>query len=88
MLKEIYEQPSSIENAMRGRFDEDEATADAACQRVRKESTLNESARKSSLCTVSPCGHAGTTVEVEVASPPSDVIMMLLLPPFQSLVLK
>ncbi|MCG6158563.1 glutamine--fructose-6-phosphate transaminase (isomerizing) [Rubinisphaera margarita] len=27
MLKEIYEQPQSIENAMRGRFDEDEATA-------------------------------------------------------------
>ncbi len=27
MLKEIYEQPQSIENAMRGRLDEDEATA-------------------------------------------------------------
>jgi glucosamine--fructose-6-phosphate aminotransferase (isomerizing) len=27
MLKEIYEQPQTIENAMRGRFDEDEATA-------------------------------------------------------------
>ena len=27
MLKEIFEQPQSIENAMRGRFDEDEATA-------------------------------------------------------------
>ena len=27
MLKEIYEQPQTVENAMRGRFDEDEATA-------------------------------------------------------------
>ncbi|MCA8986877.1 MAG: glutamine--fructose-6-phosphate transaminase (isomerizing) [Planctomycetaceae bacterium] len=27
MLKEIYEQPQSIENAMRGRFNEDEATS-------------------------------------------------------------
>ena len=27
MLKEIFEQPQTIENAMRGRFDEDEATA-------------------------------------------------------------
>ncbi|MGE3317020.1 MAG: glutamine--fructose-6-phosphate transaminase (isomerizing) [Planctomycetaceae bacterium] len=27
MLKEIYEQPISIENALRGRFDDDEATA-------------------------------------------------------------
>ncbi|MGE0376104.1 MAG: glutamine--fructose-6-phosphate transaminase (isomerizing) [Planctomycetaceae bacterium] len=27
MLKEIFEQPHTIENAMRGRFDEDEATA-------------------------------------------------------------
>ncbi len=27
MLKEIYEQPQAIENALRGRFDEDEATA-------------------------------------------------------------
>ena len=27
MLKEIYEQPTAIENAMRGRFNEDEATA-------------------------------------------------------------
>ena len=27
MLKEIFEQPKSIENAMRGRFEEDEATA-------------------------------------------------------------
>jgi glutamine---fructose-6-phosphate transaminase (isomerizing) len=27
MLKEIFEQPQTVENAMRGRFDEDEATA-------------------------------------------------------------
>jgi len=27
MLKEIFEQPTSVENALRGRFDEDEATA-------------------------------------------------------------